>query len=85
MLSTASHYYRTPLNAIIGFHELLKGNNLKKREKEKYIEIINKNIPIFITNYLLLIELFENILYEKGIQKDNVHKFIKSITSINEF
>ena len=39
-LANMSHEIRTPMNAILGFGELLKGNDLSKKKKEDYINII---------------------------------------------
>jgi PAS domain S-box-containing protein len=42
-LSNMSHDLRTPMNAIIGFSDLLKNNNLSKVEKNDYINTIINN------------------------------------------
>jgi len=40
-LENISHEVRTPLNAIIGFSELLKDNKLTKEQREEYNSLIN--------------------------------------------
>ncbi|MDH5444989.1 MAG: ATP-binding protein [Gammaproteobacteria bacterium] len=40
-LANMSHEIRTPLTAIIGFSESLQENNLKQKEREEYLGIIN--------------------------------------------
>ncbi len=42
-LANISHEIRTPMNGIIGFAELLKGNNLSNESREQYINIITKS------------------------------------------
>lgn len=42
-LSNLSHEIRTPMNAILGFTELLINSEVKKDERNEYLEIIYKN------------------------------------------
>ncbi len=42
-LANMSHEIRTPMNGIIGFASLLKRDNLTPENKNKYVDIINKN------------------------------------------
>lgn len=42
-LANMSHDLRTPMNSIIGFSDLLKTNNISKREKNEYINTITNN------------------------------------------
>jgi signal transduction histidine kinase/ActR/RegA family two-component response regulator len=42
-LANMSHEIRTPMNGIVGFAELLKGDNLSNEEQKNYIEIIEKS------------------------------------------
>ena len=43
LLSNVSHDLRTPMNAILGFSELLKENNLQDEFKNEYLDLISKN------------------------------------------
>lgn len=42
-LANMSHEIRTPLGAILGFSGLLKDNNLSEKERDQYINTINRN------------------------------------------
>ncbi|MEM6831867.1 MAG: histidine kinase dimerization/phospho-acceptor domain-containing protein, partial [Bacteroidota bacterium] len=42
-LSNLSHEIRTPMNAVVGFSKLMKKSNLKKGQKELYLEQIEEN------------------------------------------
>lgn len=54
-LSNMSHEVRTPMNAIIGFSNLLKDNTLTEEERNEYIDIIsNRTVDLLniITNII---------------------------------
>lgn len=69
-LSNMSHEVRTPMNAIIGFSNLLKDNTLTNEERDEYIDIIsNRTVDLLniITNIIDIsrfetgsIEVFHN-------------------------
>lgn len=42
-LANISHEIRTPMNHVIGFSQLLKKENLTKKDKEKFLSIINSS------------------------------------------
>ncbi len=42
-LANMSHEVRTPLNAVIGFSELLREENLKPQQRNEYIDIVTAN------------------------------------------
>lgn len=54
-LANMSHDLRTPMNSIIGFSDLLKGNNITKSEKQDYINTI-------ISNGKFLMALIDDII-----------------------
>ena len=66
-LQNLSHEIRTPMNAILGFSSLLKDNELLSEERNKFIDIINKQ-------GINLLEIIENIvdLSKFEIQQLNV-------------
>lgn len=43
LLAMLSHELRTPVNAILGFSELLANENINKEESKQYLEIISKS------------------------------------------
>lgn len=69
-LSNMSHEVRTPMNAIIGFSNLLKDNTLSEEERNEYIDIISnrtEDLLNIITNIIDVsrfetgtIEIFKN-------------------------
>ena len=42
-LTNLSHAVRTPMNGILGFVEMLRKSNISAKEKEEYLEIIEKS------------------------------------------
>ena len=43
-LSNLSHEIRTPMNAIMGFSQIMCSTDINQKEREKYTEIIEKNV-----------------------------------------
>lgn len=71
-LDNMSHEFRTPMNAILGFSELLKDAETDQQTKNQYYEIIKNNGNN-------LIKLFNNLIYATKIETDilevNIHQF----------
>lgn len=65
-LANMSHEIRTPLNAIVGFSNLLAGENEQsKEERQEFINIINRNCE-------LLLKLIDDILEISRIESDSL-------------
>ncbi len=60
LIQNISHEIKTPMNGIIGFTELLKGNDLTSIDRAKYLDIISnstKDLEISINNILDISQL----------------------------
>ncbi|MBP7653292.1 response regulator [Candidatus Dependentiae bacterium] len=80
--ANVSHDIRTPLNAIIGFSELINDDNLTHKQKN-YLKIINRScddLLIFI-NDLLDISKLEAKKFELNPNNVNIKDFITGIES----
>jgi signal transduction histidine kinase len=74
-LSRMNHEFRTPLNSIMGFSQILNSetdNPLSKSQKEKVDSIINSG------NHIL--KLVDNILDQKTIEKDTLEMNFEEIS-----
>ena len=60
-LANMSHEVRTPMNAIVGFAQLIKEEDLDKKERNEYIDIIHNNCQslLVIINDILDISIIE--------------------------
>jgi signal transduction histidine kinase/ligand-binding sensor domain-containing protein/CheY-like chemotaxis protein len=60
-LANMSHEIRTPMNAIVGFSHLIKDDDLEKKERNEFIDIIQKNCEslLVIINDILDISKIE--------------------------
>lgn len=65
LVNNLSYQIRTPLNAIVGFSELLKDPNLSAQSKQTYINHINSS-----GNYLL--QLINNLVDISRIEEDSM-------------
>ena len=79
-LANMSHEIRNPLNAIIGFSDLLKDDDLSKEDISKYIDIIqNKGDDLLV----LINDIIDVSKIESGVLKV-VYNEINIINTINE-
>lgn len=66
-LANISHEVRTPMNAIVGFSNLVMNEDLKKAERDQFLQYIN-------TNTLRLLKLFDNVTMLAKFEQNDVHK-----------
>lgn len=71
-LSNISHEVRTPMNAIIGFSNLLMNQDLNQTEQNQFLEHINMNT-------LRLLKLFENVTQLAKFEQQEVPVHPESI------
>ncbi|MGQ1785905.1 MULTISPECIES: sensor histidine kinase [unclassified Saccharicrinis] len=80
-LANLSHEVRTPMNAIIGFTELLKSNHLSIEEKDEYLNIIhqNGNQMMRVMDALIDISKLQAKVYVEPKQKVRVNHIITEL------
>ncbi len=72
-LANISHEVRTPMNAIVGFSNLIMNEELKKDERNQFLQYIN-------TNTLRLLKLFDNVTMLAKFEQNDVHKTTEIFT-----
>lgn len=76
-LTNISHEIRTPLNAIVGFTSIITSDEeLSRRERDEYVDIINKNTE-------LLLKLINDILELSRLDSGQM-SFNYSVCQVNE-
>lgn len=80
-LANLSHEVRTPMNAIIGFTELLKSNNLNPDEKREYLDIVlqNGNQLMRVMDALIDISKLQTKAYIEPLEQISVHKLLEYV------
>lgn len=80
-LANMNHEVRTPLNAIIGFSNLLSEDNLRDQDKRKYLELINENSENLLTivGDLLDLSKIESGAMDLYPRKVNIKKLVKEV------
>ncbi|MCY1633825.1 hybrid sensor histidine kinase/response regulator [Marinifilum sp. D737] len=75
-LSNISHEFRTPINAIIGFSNLLKNQDVNPAEQKGFIDnILNSSSK--------LLKMVNNLLYVSKVDSNQLHSTLKTF-KINE-
>lgn len=75
-LSNISHEFRTPINAIIGFSNLLKNQDINPIEQKGFIDnILNSSSK--------LLKMVNNLLYVSKVDSNQLHSTLKTF-KINE-
>jgi signal transduction histidine kinase/ligand-binding sensor domain-containing protein/ActR/RegA family two-component response regulator len=82
-LANMSHEVRTPMNAIIGFSNLLEDENLEKGEKEYFLNMIKNNGNTLLTLIddildISIIEANQLVLYKESFSINDILKEIYS-------
>ncbi|WP_075590297.1 sensor histidine kinase [Labilibacter marinus] len=82
-LANLSHEVRTPMNAIIGFTELLKSNNLSSVEKAEYLNIIhqNGNQLMRVMDALIDISKLQTKVYVEPKEKVRINTLISQLSA----
>jgi PAS domain S-box-containing protein len=82
-----SHEIRTPMNSILGFMELLSDSSLTSKQKEEFVDIVNKSGQRLLNtlNDIVLFSRIESSPVDIHLTKENVedilqghYKFFKS-------
>ncbi len=72
-LANMSHEIRTPMNGILGFLDLLKGDDLDYRTRLKYMEIVNNSANNLLTIINSIIDISK---IEAGVEKVFLESFL---------
>lgn len=85
-INNLSYQIRTPLNAIVGFTELLKDPNLSSQSKQTYINHIYSggNYLLQLVNNLIDISKIERNKLTLELQDCNLNKFLDDIVATSE-
>jgi signal transduction histidine kinase/ABC-type amino acid transport substrate-binding protein len=80
-LANMSHEIRNPLNAIVGFSDLMCGD-VSENEKEQYVSIINTNNEMLLQliNDVIDLSKIESGSYELDYTSFNLRKFMEELT-----
>lgn len=82
-IANMSHEFRTPLNAIIGFGEILKGTRLDEKQNE-YVEniVVSSNHLIDLVNDVLDISRIESGKVSLSYEYVDIYKLIDEVINI---
>lgn len=76
-LTNMSHEFRTPMNAIIGFTDLLKGTPLSSWQQE-YVDMVSKSASSMMRN-------IENLLELMQVESGSVHTTLEAFAPLEVF
>ena len=76
-LTNISHEFRTPMNAVIGFSDLLKGSKLSSWQQE-YVDMVSKSASSMMRN-------IENLLELMQVESGSVHATIQGFSPLETF
>ena len=82
-LNNVSHEVRTPLNGIMGFSEFLGNEDLSKKQRLEYVDIINKSCSRLLTtiNDILEISHLETKQVQMNFESIDLNALLKEIYS----
>ncbi len=80
-LANMSHEIRNPMNAIIGFSDLLKDDNLSKKEIDRYIDIIQSKGEdlLVLINDIIDVSKIESGVIEINSKPTSLNKIIHNV------
>jgi len=80
-LANMSHEIRTPMNGVLGFSELLKKDSLTKKERLKYLEIIDSNSKqlLNLIDDIIDVAKIESNELKISLKDCNVSKMVKNL------
>ncbi len=83
-LANMSHEIRTPLNAVVGFSSLLNDNSIENKDRERFIEQINRNSDdlLMLIDDIIDLSSIESSQMKIKIEEFELHSFLRSITDI---
>lgn len=76
-LTNMSHEFRTPMNAIIGFTDLLRGSPLSSWQQE-YVDMVSKSASSMMRN-------IENLLELMQVESGSVHATLQAFAPLEVF
>jgi osomolarity two-component system sensor histidine kinase NIK1 len=76
-LTNMSHEFRTPMNAIIGFTDLLRGSPLSSWQQE-YVDMVSKSASSMMRN-------IENLLELMQVESGSVHTALEAFAPLEVF
>lgn len=76
-LTNMSHEFRTPMNAIIGFTDLLKGSPLSSWQQE-YVDLVSKSASSMMRN-------IENLLELMQVESGSVHATLQAFAPLETY
>ncbi len=83
-LANVSHEFRTPMNGILGFSELLKNSDISEKERDEYFNIIQKSSErlLLLIDDLITISKIESGQFKTVNSAFNINEMLAYIGSV---